>query len=129
MLPLALALTVPKTVYVTVLPTGRFTAVSLMLPLPLAVNPVAPPVLAAVNVAPVRLVDKVSLIVAPVTALGPRFVTTIEYEVAPPAVTVPTPLVFTILRSAVAPVNVFVTVNMLLAAFGSVVGAVAVTVA
>src|SRR5689334_15043045 len=38
----------PVTTYVTLLPTGRLTVVSLMFPLPLAVKPVAPPVGVAV---------------------------------------------------------------------------------
>jgi len=46
--PVAQGLTAPVTTYVTVLPTGRFTAASLTLPLPLAVKPDAPPVWVAV---------------------------------------------------------------------------------
>jgi len=60
-----------------VLPTGRFTAASPMLPLPWAVKPVAPPVCVAVYVTPVRAAGNRLLTVAPLAALGPALVTTI----------------------------------------------------
>ncbi len=69
-LPVAPALMVALTVYVTLPPAGKLT-VSLMLPEPLAVHvpPLAP---TQVQVA-VRAVGKVSATVAPVTSLGPAF--------------------------------------------------------
>ena len=42
--------------------------------------PVAPPVLVAVKVAPVKLAGNVSATLAPVTLLGPALVTTTVYE-------------------------------------------------
>jgi len=51
--------------------------VLLMLPLPLAVKPEAPPVWVAVYVTPVNVLGKVSLITVPETLLGPMLVTTI----------------------------------------------------
>ena len=59
----------------SMLPTGMVT-VSLILPLPLAVKPVAPPVAEAVYVSLKKLAGKVSITVAPVTLLGPALVTT-----------------------------------------------------
>ena len=70
-----------------VLPAGMSTSVSSMLPLPLAVKPVAPPVAVAVYVAPVSVLGRVSTTEAPVTSLGPALVTTIVYVIpgrAPP---------------------------------------------
>ena len=74
--PLAAGLMVAWTVYVIVLPAGKVTAVSSMLPLPLAVNPVAPPVATAVYVAPVSALGSVSTTEAPLALLGPALVTT-----------------------------------------------------
>jgi hypothetical protein len=79
-------------VYVTVLPAGKFTAVSSMLPEPPVVKPVAPPVCAAVYVAPVSELGKVSAIVAPVTALVPVLVATTVYVIAWPGTAVPVAL-------------------------------------
>src|SRR3954469_12829168 len=106
-------------------PTGRFT-VSLMLPLPLAVQvpPLAP---RQVQVA-VSEAGNVSATVAPVTALGPALLAVIVYVVVPPAVTVVTPSVFVIDRSAVG-LSVSVSVAELFALFGSVTPAGGVTVA
>ncbi len=58
------------------LPAGIVT-VSLMLPVPLAVNPEAPPLCVAVKVTPVKMAGKFSVTTAPVTSLGPLLVTTI----------------------------------------------------
>ena len=58
-----------------VLPEGRLT-VSLMLPVPLALNPDAPPLATAVNVSLAIAAGKMSLTVAPVTSLGPLLTTT-----------------------------------------------------
>jgi hypothetical protein len=67
------------------LPTGMFT-VSLMLPLPDAENPVAPPLATAVQVSLVIDAGNVSAIVAPVATLGPALLTTIVYVVVAPGV-------------------------------------------
>src|SRR3954469_4015665 len=106
-------------------PTGRFT-VSLMLPLPLAVQvpPLAP---THVQVA-VSDAGNVSATVAPVTALGPALLAVIVYVVVPPAVTVATPSVLVIDRSAVLLI-VSLSVAELLPGVGSVTPAGAVTVA
>ena len=57
--PVADALMVPVALYVTLLAAGILT-VSLMLPLPLAEKPVAPPVSVAVNVTPVKVAANMS---------------------------------------------------------------------
>jgi hypothetical protein len=61
-------------------------SVSLMLPVPPAVFPVAPPAATDVQVALVIAAGKVSVTVAPVTALGPLFLTTSVKVVVPPGV-------------------------------------------
>jgi hypothetical protein len=78
MLPVALPLTVPVAVNVAVAPLFRLT-VALMLPEPLAgqLLPAATGETAHVHVTPVTMDGKVSATVAPVTALGPLFVTRI----------------------------------------------------
>ena len=63
-----------------VLPLGRLT-VSLMLPLPEAVFPVALPVTLLVYVTFVSSDVNVSVTVAPSTSLGPLLVTTIVYVI------------------------------------------------
>src|SRR5207253_1670807 len=123
--PVALDAMLATSVYVIVAPTGRST-VSLMLPLPLAVKPEAPPLPTAVKVSlptlagrmalavkpeapPLptavkvslpTLAGRMSLTVAPVTLLGPLLLTTIVYIVEVPGVTVATPSVLVIERSA-----------------------------
>ena len=82
------------------LPAGIVT-VLLILPLPLAVNPEAPPVCVAVKVTPVKMAGKLSLTTAPVTLPGPPLVTTIVQVTDVPAFTVVTPSVTVTLRSAV----------------------------
>ena len=72
----AFVLAAPLQLPTIVLETGIVT-VSLTLPMPLAVNPEAPPVCVAVKVTPVNVDGKLSLITAPVTLLGPKFVTVI----------------------------------------------------
>ena len=62
-------------VYVIVLPLGMLT-VSLILPEPEAVKPVAPPVAMAVKVLEEIKAGSVSVTVAPETLLGPALVTT-----------------------------------------------------
>ena len=57
--PVADALMVPVALYVTLLAAGILT-VSLMLPLPLAEKPVAPPVSVAVKVTPVKVAANMS---------------------------------------------------------------------
>ena len=76
--PVAVELTVPVIVYVIALLAGRLTPVWLMLPVPLVAKPVALalPVLAAVQVSPVRSAGIGSLIVAPATLPGPVLLTT-----------------------------------------------------
>ena len=72
--PVAVEATFPVALYVTKLPAG-IVRVSWMLPVPVAVNPDAPPLCVAVNVTPVKIAGKLSVIVAPLTLLGPAFVT------------------------------------------------------
>jgi hypothetical protein len=98
--PAAAADTVQLAVYVTEAPVGNVTLL-LMLPEPLAVNPEAPPLPAAVNVH-VSTAGNVSTTGAPVTPLGPALDATIVYNKEPPAAAVVTPSVFVMLRSAVA---------------------------
>src|SRR5271167_2109970 len=90
-----------------------------MLPLPLAVNPEAPPLPTAVNVSLVITAGRTSVTVAPVTLLGPLLLTTMVYVVVPPGITEVTPSVLLIARSACG-VNVSVSVALLLLRFGSV---------
>jgi hypothetical protein len=74
--PLADEATVPVTVNVALLPEGRFTAEVEMSPSPDA-GQLAPGSALQVQLAPVKAAGKVSDTVAPVTAEGPLFVTTI----------------------------------------------------
>ena len=74
--PLAEGGTTPVTVYVIVLPAGMVT-VSLMLPPPDDVLPVAPPVALDVNATPVKPAGNVSVTVAPVCVSGPLLLTMI----------------------------------------------------
>src|SRR6267378_1611121 len=76
-LPVAEALIVPVSVYVTAAPTGRFTT-SLMLPDPAAVH-VPPPLPTHVQVAPLIGPGRASVTIAPFAAFGPRFDATIVY--------------------------------------------------
>ena len=73
--PVAAAESVALTVKVTLAPTGRLTA-ALRLPLPDA-GQLPPPAPAQLHVAAVIAAGKLSVTVAPVTALGPALVTTI----------------------------------------------------
>ena len=59
----------------TLLPAGMVT-VSLMLPVPILVNPEAPPFWDAVKVTPVRMAGQVSITRTPVASLGPGLATT-----------------------------------------------------
>jgi hypothetical protein len=110
-----------------VLPTGMLT-VSLMLLLPDAVNPVAPPVCDAVKTTPLNDAGNVSATTAPETLLGPRFVTTMVYVTDVPGIALAVPSVFVMRRSACG-ASASVSVAELLPVFGSVVPAGAVTVA
>jgi hypothetical protein len=74
--PVALGETVPLTVYVMDEPTGRST-VSLMLPAPAGVLPVAPPDATLVNVTLVKLAGNRSVTVASATPSVPGLLTTI----------------------------------------------------
>src|SRR6185503_4370256 len=87
-----------------------------MFPVPLAAGTVAPPVVVAVNDAPVSAL-MVSATVAPVTLLGPLLLTTITYVCVLTA------------RSAVGAISVLVAVIVLLAVLVSVVVPVGLTVA
>ena len=78
--------TVAVTVYVSLPPTGIAVAESLMLPFPPAVH-VAPSTPTHVRVAFVSCDGSESVTVAPFTALGPAFVTSIVYVTVPPAAT------------------------------------------
>src|SRR5437879_2416275 len=110
------------------LPIYSIVTVSLILPLPLAVNPEAPPVCVAVKLMPVKTAGKLSLTGAPVTLPGPLLVTTIVYVSAVPELTVPFPSVTVTLRSA-CKVSVSVSVALLLVRLLSVTPLGAVTVA
>ena len=101
------------------LPVGRFT-VSLMLPVPLVVKPVAPPVAVAEKVTPVKVTGNKSATVAPVALLGPVLVTTIVYVSAVPGTTEVLLSVLVICRSTCG-VSVSVSVAVLLLGLVSVV--------
>src|SRR5437763_1003654 len=90
-----------------------------MSPLPLAVNPDAPPLPTAVKVSLAIAAGRISLTTTPVTLLGPLLLTTMEYVVDVPAVTLATPSLLVIARSATEP-TVSVSVALLLARLGSV---------
>src|SRR6476661_3618432 len=81
------------------LPAGIVT-VSEIAPLPVAVNPVAPPAATAVQFDVVIPLGSGSDTVAPVTALGPALETTTVYVTLPPGVYVADPSVFVTDRSA-----------------------------
>src|SRR5439155_7864106 len=90
-----------------------------MSPLPLAVNPAAPPLPTAVNVSLTIAAGRMSLTTAPMTPLGPLLLTTMVYVVEVPDVTLATPSLLVIARSAIE-LSVSVSVALLLAGFGSV---------
>jgi hypothetical protein len=98
-LPDAVLRTVAVRLKVAVPLTRRLTVV-LMLPLPLAAPQLEPFEATQVHEALVRFAGMVSLTGAFVTVLGPLFLTTILYVVLMPAMTVLTPFVFVIERSA-----------------------------
>ena len=70
------------------LPEGRVT-VSLMVPVPVAENPVAPPVAAAVKLSLRMATGKTSEMLTPAAVLGPALCSTIVYVSVPPAATEP----------------------------------------
>src|SRR6266436_4617242 len=74
-LPVAEALIVPVSAYVTLPPTGRCT-VSLMVPVPLAAQ-IPPPAPTQVQLTPERASGSVSDTMAPLAARGPAFDATI----------------------------------------------------
>src|SRR5512146_2197199 len=88
--------------------------VSPMLPLPLAVKPVAPPLWVAVYVSLAMAAGMRSVTLAPVMLLGPLLVTTMVYVVDPPGVAVATPSVLVIDRSAITAAGVMVSVSVAL---------------
>jgi hypothetical protein len=114
--PVAPALIAAFTVYVTLLPAGRFT-VALMLPVPGVVH-VPPPVPAHVQLA-VKIPGNVSITVDPGALLGPGLLATIVYVTLFPGTADVTPSDFVIERFACG-VSVSVSVAVLLARFGSV---------
>jgi hypothetical protein len=121
-LPVAVALTVN----VAVPPLSRFTDAA-MLPVPVA-GQVEPALAEHVQPLTVMFAGKTSATVAPVTALGPAFDTTIVYVSVPFWFTDVTPSVFVMPRFAVGVMTVFASVALLLPA-GSLMPPGAVTVA
>src|SRR5437764_95420 len=114
---------------------GRIVAVVARLPVPLAAPhavvtlPPLPALLTThVHAPKVMLAGAVSVTVALVTSLGPLLVMVIVYVVLPPAVTLATPSVFVIARSAVG-VTVSESLALLFPGIGSVVPAGTATVA
>jgi len=98
--PEAAGAMLPVTVYVIVLPFGRFTRWS-MGPVPLVGNPEAPPVCVAVQVTPVSVAVIGSFTAAPVTSTGPALVTTMVYVMEVPGIDVVWPSVLVMRRSAI----------------------------
>ena len=98
------------------------------MPVPLALNPDAPPLPTALNVSVVIAAGRLSLTVAPVTSLGPLLATTMVYVVDVPGTTFEALSVLVMLKSAVT-ATVSVSVAMLLPGVGSVTPAGTVTVA
>jgi hypothetical protein len=124
--PVAAALIVAVTVYVTLPPAGRLT-VLLMFPDPEGAGHVPPPAPAHVQVA-VNDAGKASTTVDPGALLGPALLATIVYVTLAPGTAVATPSVFVIARSAWA-ASVSVSVAELFPANGSVTPAGGATVA
>ncbi len=110
--------TVPLAMNVTDAPAGRFTVV-LMFPAPLAAQ-LAPAVALQVQVTPPSAAGKLSTTVAPTTAVGPLLVATIVYVTVAASLTLATPSVLVMLRSAVGVTGVLM-VTLLLPATGSAV--------
>jgi len=123
--PLAAAEILQLAVYVMLPPAGRL-AVSLMLPLPLAVH--VPPLVPAQVQLQVSEAGNVSATVEPGALLGPAFDAVIVYVTLPPGVAVVTLSVLMIDRSADAP-STSVSVAELLPGVGSVTPAGVATVA
>jgi hypothetical protein len=116
--PVAAAEMVPETVNVAVPAIARLT-LALMVPLPDA-GQLEPAVAVHVHVTPVIVAGNVSVTVAPVITEGPAmFDATMVYVTDVPGVSVATPSVFVIDRSAVG-VKVSISVAELLAGVGSV---------
>src|SRR5260370_1190951 len=124
-LPVAEAEMFAVTVNVAVPPFARLTVV-LMSPVPLVTPQLAAG--AHVQLALLMPAGSVSVTVAPVTALGPPFVTVMVYVTVPPGTAVVTPSVLVMLKSACG-VRASVSVTELLPGVGSVVPAGAVTLA
>src|SRR5436309_1882922 len=97
---------------------GGMNKVSLMLPLPEAVKPVAPPVATLRYDTLVMAAGRLSVTVAPVTVLGPLLVTTIVYVVVVPGTAVAVPSLMATPRSAVG-FSVSVSVSLLFPELGS----------
>jgi hypothetical protein len=126
--PVAVGNTDDVTVNVAVEPGARLTVV-LIPPLPLGAAQLPPAEAAQVHVAAPNFEERGSVTVAPLTALGPLFLTVIEYVTPVPAVTAVTPSVFVIERSACG-VSMSVSLAVLLSGFVSMApsGGVTVTV-
>src|SRR5712691_6793830 len=118
--------TVAVAVNVTVPPASRLT-LALRSPLPLA-GQLDPADAAQVHVTPETCGGKLSVTVAPTTALGPALLATIVYVRLEPRGTVVTPSVFAMARSAVGMIWVLLSVALLSPA-GSFTPAGAVTLA
>ena len=101
-------------------PIGRVMLPSLMLPtLGPASLPVAPPAATLVVEQPVRMPAKVSVTVTPVAVLGPLFEMAIVYVTEVPGTLLPG-LVLLVIATSAEGTSVSVSVEELLAAFGSV---------
>jgi hypothetical protein len=127
MATVAVDATVATIVYVAVPPAARFTT-WLMLPDPLPVPEEPVPANTAVHVTPVNNGENVSTTRAPVTKLGPAFVTVTVYVVAKPGTYVGVPSTFVIRKSATG-AGRSTRVAVLLSGFGSITPAGGVTVA
>jgi len=125
--PVALAEIVPVAVNVTVPPLSTFTLAA-RFPLPLAAGQAEPAVAVQLQVTPLMIAGKLSVTVAPVTALGPALLTAMVQVAADPGTGVPELSALVIDRSAVGVMTVLASVAELLPA-GSLVPTGAVIVA
>jgi hypothetical protein len=113
--PVALAEMVPVAVKVTVPPLSTFTLAARS-PLPLAAGQAEPALAEQVQVTPVSVAGKMSVTVAPVTALGPALPTVMTYVAVAPGTGVPELSAFVMLRSDVGVMTVLASVAELLPA-------------
>ena len=117
--PVAAGDTVPLTTTVATAPAARSSVAETALPLPDGAAQAPPPVTAHVHDTPVIAAGTVSARTAPVTAVGPPFVTCTVYVTGWPGAVAATPSVFVTARSACG-ASVSVSVALLLPATGSV---------